>query len=66
MNIFNYILIILNSDVDEIKNWINEKDKVLFLDDYGKDFVSVNVLLRKYEVLERDLVVVEDKVIFFL
>lgn len=37
----------------------------MFLDDYGKDFVSVNVLLRKYEVLERDLVVVEDKVIFF-
>lgn len=66
MNISNYILIIPNSDADETKNWINEKDKVLSSDDYGKDLASVNALLRKHEALERDLAAVEDKVTFFL
>lgn len=65
MNISNYILIIPNSDADETKNWINEKDKVLSSDDYGKDLASVNALLRKHEALERDLAAVEDKVTFF-
>ena len=51
------------SDADETKNWINEKDKVLSSDDYGKDLASVNALLRKHEALERDLAAVEDKVI---
>lgn len=50
------------SDADETKNWINEKDKVLSSDDYGKDLASVNALLRKHEALERDLAAVEDKV----
>ena len=54
-----------NSDADETKNWINEKDKVLSSDDYGKDLASVNALLRKHEALERDLAAVEDKVNFF-
>lgn len=49
-------------DADETKNWINEKDKVLSSDDYGKDLASVNALLRKHEALERDLAAVEDKV----
>lgn len=53
---------ILTSDADETKNWINEKDKVLSSDDYGKDLASVNALLRKHEALERDLAAVEDKV----
>lgn len=52
----------MNSDADETKNWINEKDKVLSSDDYGKDLASVNALLRKHEALERDLAAVEDKV----
>lgn len=51
-------------DADETKNWINEKDKVLSSDDYGKDLASVNALLRKHEALERDLAAVEDKVIY--
>jgi len=52
----------LFSDADETKNWINEKDKVLSSDDYGKDLASVNALLRKHEAMERDLAAVEDKV----
>lgn len=52
----------LHSDADETKNWINEKDKVLSSDDYGKDLASVNALLRKHEAMERDLAAVEDKV----
>lgn len=55
----------MNSDADETKNWINEKDKVLSSDDYGKDLASVNALLRKHEALERDLAAVEDKVTTF-
>lgn len=56
------IFFFLKSDADETKNWINEKDKVLSSDDYGKDLASVNALLRKHEALERDLAAVEDKV----
>ena len=65
MNISKKILFFPNSDADETKNWINEKDKVLSSDDYGKDLASVNALLRKHEALERDLAAVEDKVKFF-
>lgn len=57
------IQLLFTSDADETKNWINEKDKVLSSDDYGKDLASVNALLRKHEALERDLAAVEDKVI---
>ena len=60
-----YSFFFSNSDADETKNWINEKDKVLSSDDYGKDLASVNALLRKHEALERDLAAVEDKVNFF-
>lgn len=60
MNISNFNF--FDSDADETKNWINEKDKVLSSDDYGKDLASVNALLRKHEALERDLAAVEDKV----
>lgn len=60
--LFLFICFCLFSDADETKNWINEKDKVLSSDDYGKDLASVNALLRKHEAMERDLAAVEDKV----
>lgn len=41
-----------------------EKDVILFLDDFGRDLVSVQVLQRKYEGVERDLVALEEKVCF--
>lgn len=49
-------------DVDEIKEWIEEKNQVLNIDNYGYDLVSVQVLQRKYEGFERDFVVFGDKV----
>lgn len=50
-------------DVDETKEWIQEKDEALNNDDLGKDLRSVQALQRKHEGLERDLAALGDKVI---
>lgn len=49
-------------DVDETKDWINEKDEALNNDDYGHDLRSVQTLQRKHEGLERDLAALGDKI----
>lgn len=52
-------------DVDETKDWIQEKDEALNNDDLGKDLRSVQALQRKHEGLERDLAALGDKVTIF-
>lgn len=52
-------------DVDETKDWIQEKDEALNNDDLGKDLRSVQALQRKHEGLERDLAALGDKVPYF-
>lgn len=52
-------------DVDETKEWIQEKDEALNSDDLGKDLRSVQALQRKHEGLERDLAALGDKVSSF-
>ncbi|XP_034234548.1 spectrin alpha chain isoform X1 [Thrips palmi] len=49
-------------DVDETKDWIQEKDEALNNDDLGKDLRSVQALQRKHEGLERDLNALGDKI----
>lgn len=49
-------------DVDETKDWIQEKDEALNNDDLGKDLRTVQALQRKHEGLERDLAALGDKV----
>ncbi|XP_022904898.1 spectrin alpha chain isoform X2 [Onthophagus taurus] len=49
-------------DVDETKDWIQEKDEALNNDDLGKDLRSVQTLQRKHEGIERDLAALEDKI----
>jgi len=50
-------------DADETIVWITEKDAVLSSDDYGRDLISCQTLIRKHEGMERDLAALEDKVI---
>ncbi|CAM1308149.1 SPTAN1 (predicted), partial [Pycnogonum litorale] len=49
-------------DVDETKDWIQEKDAALNNDDYGRDLRSVQALQRKHEGTERDLAALGDKI----
>lgn len=49
-------------DVDETKDWIQEKDDALKSEDFGKDLRSVQALQRKHEGLERDLAALGDKI----
>lgn len=49
-------------DIDETKDWIQEKDEALNNDDLGKDLRSVQALQRKHEGLERDLAALGDKI----
>jgi spectrin alpha len=49
-------------DADETKEWIQEKDVALSIDDLGKDLRSVQALQRKHEGLERDLAALGDKI----
>lgn len=51
-------------DVDETKDWIQEKEEALNNDDLGKDLRTVQALQRKHEGLERDLAALGDKVRF--
>lgn len=49
-------------DVDETKDWIDEKDEALNSDNYGHDLASVQALQRKHDALERDLSALGEKV----
>jgi spectrin alpha len=49
-------------DIEETKDWIQEKDDALNNDDYGHDLRSVQTLQRKHEGLERDLAALGDKI----
>lgn len=49
-------------DIDETKDWIDEKANALGNDDLGKDLRSVQTLQRKHEGLERDLDALRDKI----
>lgn len=62
LSILLFFFLFVNRDVDEIKDWIDEKDEVLNSDNFGYDLVSVQVLQRKYDVIERDLLVFGEKV----
>ncbi|ESO95207.1 hypothetical protein LOTGIDRAFT_202396 [Lottia gigantea] len=50
-------------EVDETKDWINEKDQALNNDNYGHDLASVQALQRKHDAMERDLAALGEKVI---
>lgn len=49
-------------DIDETKDWIQEKDDALDSDDFGRDLRSVQALQRKHEGVERDLAALGDKI----
>lgn len=49
-------------DIDETKDWIQEKNETLDLDDFGRDLRSVQALQRKHEGVERDLAALGDKI----
>lgn len=46
---------------DEMKLWINDKDKALANDDVGRDLETVRALQRRHQGLERDLAAVDEK-----
>merc|ERR1712156_1351128 len=49
-------------DVDETKDWIQEKEDAVSIDDVGKDLRSVQALQRKHEGLERDLAALGERI----
>ena len=49
-------------DVDETKEWIQEKEEALNIEDVGKDLRQVQALQRKHEGLERDLSALQAKI----
>jgi spectrin alpha len=49
-------------DIDETKDWIQEKDEALTTEDFGRDLRSVQALQRKHEGVERDLAALGDKI----
>ncbi|KAI6209533.1 Spectrin protein 1 [Aphelenchoides besseyi] len=49
-------------DVDETRDWIQEKNEALDSDDFGRDLRSVQALQRKHDGVERDLAALGDKI----
>jgi spectrin alpha len=60
-----YNMTFVYRDVDETKDWINEKNQALNNDNYGHDLASVQALQRKHEGLERDLAALGEKVCYY-
>lgn len=50
-----YDALIFNRSLDEFNRWMDEIETHLSSEDYGKDLVSVNNLLKKHELLEADV-----------
>lgn len=50
-----YAALIFNRSLDEFSRWMDEIELHLSSEDYGKDLVSVNNLLKKHELLEADV-----------
>lgn len=51
-----------NRDVDDTLDRIAEKALLMSSDDFGRDLLGVESLLRKQETLERDMIAVRDKI----
>lgn len=49
-------------ECDETKEWMEEKEGRLLIDDLGTDLTSVQRLIRKHDALERDMVALGDRV----
>ncbi|KAE9548243.1 hypothetical protein FO519_008545 [Halicephalobus sp. NKZ332] len=49
-------------DIDETKDWIQEKNDALDSDDFGRDLRSVQALQRKHEGVERDLAALSEQI----
>ncbi|VDL75035.1 unnamed protein product [Nippostrongylus brasiliensis] len=52
-----------NRDVDDTNERIHEKITAMRCDDYGRDFATVDALLRKQTALERDMSAIHQKLI---
>ncbi|KAE9418301.1 hypothetical protein Angca_009245, partial [Angiostrongylus cantonensis] len=52
-----------NHDVDDTNERIHEKIAAMRSDDYGRDFATVDALLRKQTALERDMSAIHQKLI---
>lgn len=50
-----------NRDCGDVADMINEKSVLLSSEDYGKDLLGVEALIRKHDDLERGLIVIEGK-----
>ncbi|XP_062379447.1 spectrin beta chain, non-erythrocytic 5 [Sardina pilchardus] len=51
-----------DSDVDELKSWMSEKEAGLDSEEQNHDLLSVQALISQLEGLERDLLVIEEEV----
>ncbi|XP_061843662.1 spectrin beta chain, non-erythrocytic 5 [Nerophis lumbriciformis] len=49
-------------DVDELKNWMAEKEAVLDSDDQDQDLHGIHTRLQQHEALERDLLLISGEV----
>lgn len=50
-----------NRDVHDINDRIQEKAKLLSVDDLGKDLAAVQTLQRKQEAIERDMTALQNQ-----
>lgn len=62
LSILPSLFLFVNRDVDETKDWIDEKDDALNSDNFGHDLASVQALQRKHDAIERDLSALGEKV----
>lgn len=54
---------LFDRDIDDTAERIAEKCAAMMSDDFGRDFESVEALLRKQELFEKDISAIEDKII---
>ena len=49
-------------EVDETIVSMQEKDRVVSVEDYGRELIDVQTMIRKHEGIERDLIALEEKI----
>jgi spectrin beta len=57
-----YALQKIFQEMQQIQDYLNDKNKLLLIDNYGKHLISVEDLIQRHKLLEADIALIGDKV----
>ena len=61
-----YIIVQFYASVAEAESWMNDKKPLVSSEDYGKDEDTAETLIKKHEVIEKDIIGMRVCVVLFV